>query len=139
MARKLAIIINEVVSRNNFASWVRLLQFPKVCLFRPRRAGKRWKLSSLVNNQVSQEPGYRAMDRFPNGIHPQNRRVKPSKPQNAIDAIVSRVSWKLEEADYRGAVRLVSSEDIIADRSEATLEALREKHPHLTVTPPCPR
>ena len=129
VARKLAVIINEVVSRNNFTSLVRLLQFPKVCLFRPRRAGKRWKLSSLVNNQVSQESGYGAMDRFPNRTHPRHRRVNPSKPQNAIDTIVSRVSSKLEEADYRGAVRLVSSEDIVADHSEATLEALREKHP----------
>ena len=92
-----------------------------------------------MNNQVSQESGYGAMDRFPNSTHPRHRRVNPSKPQNAIDTIVSRVSSKLEEADYRGAVRLVSSEDIVADHSEATLEALREKHPHLTVTPPCPR
>ena len=105
---------------------------PKVYLFRPRRAGKRWKLSSLVNNQVSQESGYRAMDRLLNSIHPRHRRVNPTKTQNAIDTIVSRVSSKLEEADYRGAVRLVSSEDIVADHSKATLEALKEKHlpPH---------
>ena len=40
-----------------------------------------------------------------------------------------RVSAKLEEGNFKGAVRLLSSDDVIAEHSTATLEALKSKHP----------
>ena len=40
-----------------------------------------------------------------------------------------RVSSKLEEGNYKGAVRLACSEDTMADHSDITLSALRLKHP----------
>ena len=126
-ARKLAIIINSVVSKNDLASWSRLLRFPKSCFSRPRRAGKRWKLSQLVNNQVTEESSSCELSTLT-----PIQRPKPGKHKNSIDAITARVSSKLEEADFRGAVRLVSSEDTLADHSDSTLSALRKKHlpPH---------
>ena len=54
-------------------------------------------------------------------------KAKPSK--NHMDYLTSRVFSKLEEGDYRGAVRLACSEDVIADPSEETLHILRTKHP----------
>lgn len=36
---------------------------------------------------------------------------------------------KLEEGDFRGAVRLICSEDSVVDVSDATISALRSKHP----------
>ena len=39
------------------------------------------------------------------------------------------VSAKLEEGDFRGAVRLACSEDSVAEANEATIAALRLKHP----------
>ena len=59
---------------------------------------------------------------------PTRRRVK-SKTKTPIEQLAARVSSKLEESDYRGAVRLACSEDVIAEHSSQTLEALREKHP----------
>jgi hypothetical protein len=35
----------------------------------------------------------------------------------------------LEEGDYKGAVKLACSEDVIAEHNSHTLEALRSKHP----------
>ena len=55
VAIKLSSIIENIISKNDFASWSRLLQFPKKCLFRPQRGGRRWKLAQLVNNNVSRE------------------------------------------------------------------------------------
>ena len=40
-----------------------------------------------------------------------------------------RVSSKLEEGNFKGAVKLACSEDTIADMSNATLSALQQKHP----------
>ena len=44
-------------------------------------------------------------------------------------ALASRVASKLEEGNYRGAVRLACGSDTIAEHSPATLESLRKKHP----------
>ena len=55
-------------------------------------------------------------------------RTKSGKPRNSIEVLAVRVSGKLEEADYRVAVSLVSFENVIADHADSTLEALK-KHP----------
>ena len=39
------------------------------------------------------------------------------------------MSAKLEEGDFKGAVRLACSSSTIADRNDATLEVLKKKHP----------
>ncbi len=39
------------------------------------------------------------------------------------------MSVKLEEGDFRGAVRLASSDDTLAPMSEETYQALLERHP----------
>ena len=47
-----------------------------------------------------------------------------------VDTLAGRVSAKLKgEGDFKGAVRLASSEDSIAVPSSETLATLREKHP----------
>ena len=40
-----------------------------------------------------------------------------------------QVSAKLEEGDFKGTVRLASSEDTLAPFNEATFEALKKRHP----------
>ena len=46
-----------------------------------------------------------------------------------IYCLLPSVSEKLEEGDFKGAVHFVCSEDSIADRSDATFAAFKEKHP----------
>ena len=50
-------------------------------------------------------------------------------PQDPLKTLASRVSSKLEEGDFKGAVKLTCSEDTIADMSNATLSSLQQKHP----------
>ena len=53
--------------------------------------------------------------------------------------LASQVSAMLEEGDFRGAIRLVCSEDSIAPQSEEVYTALKQKHlaPHpATCIPP---
>ena len=54
VARKLASMVEQVVSRNKVSSWVRL-SFPKKCLGNACRGEKHWSLATLVNKQVTQE------------------------------------------------------------------------------------
>ena len=52
------------------------------------------------------------------------------------------MSAKLEEGDFKGADRLVCSEDCLTDLDEETLAALKSKHPppHTdTLFPPAPK
>ena len=46
-----------------------------------------------------------------------------------MDMLAVRVASKLEESDYRGAIRIACTDDTIAEHSSATLESLRQKHP----------
>ena len=58
--------------------------------------------------------------------------LSPTKHQDDPDAfqlVATRVSAKLEERNFRGAVCLACSEDTIAEVSNATIAALRSKHP----------
>ena len=108
-----------VVSRNNEPAWTRLLSFPRRCFCTPARGGKRWSLAALVYNQVSQESTP--------SVEP--RATRPPQKRNNTELLASRVSSKFEEGNYKGAVRLVSSEDGFAEHSTVTLEALKAKHP----------
>ena len=45
------------------------------------------------------------------------------------DSLAARVSAKLEEGDFRGAVRLASSDATLAPMDNSTFAALQEKHP----------
>ncbi len=52
-----------------------------------------------------------------------------------------RVSSKIEQGDFRGAVRIASSDDRLAPHSSETLSALQDKHPpphRDTTIPPSP-
>ena len=52
-----------------------------------------------------------------------------SRSCHPMDKLAARVSSKLEEGNYRGAVRLACSENTMAEHTNDTLEALRQKHP----------
>ena len=54
---------------------------------------------------------------------------RPGPKRDHLESLASRVSIKLEEGDYRGAIRLACSDDPILDLNEATLSDLRSKHP----------
>ena len=52
-----------------------------------------------------------------------------SKDCTPLESLATLVSSKLEEGDFRGAVRLACSEDSCAEMSDSTLKALQQKHP----------
>ena len=124
VARKLASVVEQVVSWNDLPSWARLLSFSKKCLHTPVRGGKQWSLATLVNKLVAQESPTIEMP-----VALPHNQAKPSKRHNGTDHLAFRVSSRLDEGDYRRAVRLACNEDVIADQSIGTLEALKLKHP----------
>ena len=63
-------------------------------------------------------------------LAPLGRHAGKSQDQSdPFRSLATRVSTKLEEGDFRGAVCLACSEDSVADHSDASMAALRAKHP----------
>ena len=54
---------------------------------------------------------------------------KRKKPGDPLEGLARQVSRKIEDGDIRGAIRLASSEDTLADFSDNTFTALQAKHP----------
>ena len=112
-----------VVRKNDHISWNRLLCFSRRCLRHPDRGECRRSLATAINNQLRDEA-----DPPPALIRSTTRkRFLPADDPTTI--LATRVSAKLEEGDFRGAVRLACSDDTLAPMNEATFEALQEKHP----------
>jgi len=129
---KLVTILESVVSNNSPDSWERLLHFSGRCLRVPPRGGRRWSLATMVNKQLREESD-------PPPTRPRARKSRNTS-QDSMESLRRRVSSKLEDGDFKGAVRLACSEDTLAESSETTLSALKLKHPsppsESTIPPP---
>ena len=121
---KLATILEAVSRDNDHAAWDRLLRFCSRCFRSPPRGGHRRSLAMAINRQLSEETNCSTTP-------PTSTCSKQTRgpPQDPLKTLASRVSSKLEEGDFKGAVKLACSEDTIADMSIATLSALQQKHP----------
>ena len=122
VAGKLTAILNRVVSSNSFESWESLLCFPRRYLGLPKRGGRRWNLSKQINHRLIGDGDDVVLGTVP------HRSSKKGSP-DPLRFLASRVSSKLEEGDFRGAVRLACSEDTVAEANDTTMAALSSKHP----------
>ena len=133
-ANKLATILDNIVRRNDDASWDRLFRFCYRCLRVPKRGRHRRSLAGEVNLLLRDEADP------PPSTQSGNQHPRPA--QDPLKPLASRVSFKLLEGGYRAAVRLICSEDSTVELDKTTLVALRSKHPppHPDLrTPPPPR
>ena len=124
-----SILADIVEHPGSLVSWERLHRFSIRCLRVPpsSRTPKHKSLSSLVKQQLKAE-----LD--PTDVLPPKPRKAGSRSGHFAEEDVSqqlarRVSAKLEEGDFVGAVRLASSEEKLAAFSPETLSALKSKHP----------
>ena len=125
-ARKLASIVENVVTGNDPLTWKHLLHFSSRYLKSPRRGGKHWSLARAVIRQIREESNAPCPEPpiGRSGCH-----QRSGRKDDPVEVLASRVASKLEEGDYKGAVRLACVDDTIAENSPATLESLRQKQP----------
>ena len=81
------------------------------------RGGKHWSLATYVNKQIQNEADLPSQE-GPN-TRPRGQKWPNSKNIDPLASLASRAAGKLEEGNYKGAVKLAC----IADHSPATLEA----------------
>ena len=87
----------------------------------PSRGGHRRSLASHVNQQFREASDRRVSKATSSDLQPSSR--DPNK------SWANRVSTKLEEGNFKGAVRLACSKDTISPYNDSTLNALKQKHP----------
>ena len=78
-------------------------------------------LATRVKNQLQEEA-----DPIP--LRKYKKRAGRAKEEE-LYSLGKRVSSKIEQGDFRGAVRIASSDDRLAPHSSETLSALQDKHP----------
>ena len=133
---KFTSILEGVIESNSIPAWNRLFQFTTSCLRVPQRKRRsKRSLTSFVKEQLQHEgqPPIQSFHRVAKG------RRKEADPNTAL---ARRVTTKIEEGDFRGAVRLASSADVLADFSDDNYSALKSKHPSphpdTCIPPPAP-
>ena len=122
-------MIDRVVRINDEGTWRDLFQFSSKYLFAPIRGGRRRNLTLTINSRLHCETLSPPPPQV--SIRRRQKKVKPCSA-DPLMSLASRISAKLEEGDFKGAVRIACSDDSIADMDQATLTALQQKHP----TPP---
>ena len=118
---KLTTVLDQVVGHNDRSAWERLLLFPIRCLRDPKRGRHKRSLASVVNLQVLEE-------KDPMVDH-SGEPYRGHHSSDPLGGLARRVTIKLEEGNFKRAVRVASSEDTLAEMDEATILALRAKHP----------
>jgi len=129
-----ALTLTECIDRillepSEQSHWLRLMLAPSLCLKKPERGGRSRKtsLAGIVNKQCS---AFRSSsDLYSLAASDESSQRKIHKKANDNSRLASAVSRKLDEADIKGAVRLLSTTDTIAPFDAVTLAKLQEKHP----------
>ncbi len=118
---KLTATLEQVVSWYDVPSWNRLFSFATNCLRLPDKGSPNEPLASSLKTQLKEE-------------HPPSRPSKPrqskiKKRRDPMETLARRVSRKIDAGDLRGAIRLASSNETLADYDDSTFSALQSKHP----------
>jgi Reverse transcriptase (RNA-dependent DNA polymerase) len=110
----------------NRAKWSRLLSFTGAILAKPRRGGTKRNLSNVILKRICEfESGAVSSA----GLPSECKAVKTRKVKTDNAILASLVQAKIEEGNFKAAIRIVCSDDKPAPVSTSTRDALQQKHP----------
>src|SRR6218665_3288936 len=109
--------------------WSNLLSFGGTVLVKPRRGGRKHNITKTILARITdwrlKEPSH-SMKAELESTSNRKPRVNKYDPDKFLASIVAS---KLEEGDFKSAIRLICSEDKPALDTPETLAALKHKHP----------
>lgn len=120
-------LMRDVINNpNDLRKWTRMLLFPLAALKAPERAGKRNKgsLGSLINKQITR---YMETDEIPS--RGKTKTTSRADQKEHDSDLGKRISEKIDDGDIKGAVRIASSDDTLAQPTEDNVKELKTKHP----------
>lgn len=119
-AEKLSIRITNCLSTNSIPAWISLMLFSYQCLRVPEKDLKQ-SLTTLVKNNVHSE---------------ELPKIKPLNFKKAN--IQQKVMKKIEDYDTKGALRIITSNDSVAEVNDQNYLNLLDMHPSATHPPDLP-
>jgi len=137
VCQELTSLVNTVVSKNDLESWLRLLAFPYLVLnsaSKKMNTGKNYIRSNLeVFKKTTDmtEALQQLLSKY--GCN------QYKKTNITEDLAIKTATRKISEGDIRGAIRVLSSNESIAEATPETREKLRQKHPHDEEVPLIPQ
>jgi len=127
-ATQLTAVIKKIAAQpDDTTAWSRLLNYGKQLLLVPPRAGRKHNVANILKK--------RTVDTFSTSTTAAHQPSRPPATASVDDrqALSAAVRSKLEDGNIRAAVRIICSEEKPAANNDATLKALRERHPPAAV------
>lgn len=144
-ADSLAKLIQEAADTNSAEAWQRLLMFPFAALsVSSRGVGSgdtslttkmKHQIAAYMESEIKEESlrlktavsqDARAHDR---SIHDKSTHRQPAELAKTTERLKKNVTQKIADGDVKGAIRLLASENEIAQDSPDVTESLQSKHP----------
>ena len=125
-AKALAAILTKITcDTTDLENWNELLNFGCRNLTVPVKAGKKVSVASLIRKRLSENQ---------NRNRPKENveAVSGSRRRNKKSTISSVVQSKVGEGNIRAAVRILCSDETLAENNEKTFKQLQDKHPAAT-------
>ena len=126
VASALSLLLDEVCRDNSIEAWIKLLCFPSICLRKAKRSGKNNpSLASIIKGRIT------AFLANPHQLLAEpSQHSAPRKSSGSVNEIRNKlVRKKVDNGDIKGAIRIISSDDVLSVHSESVVESLRSKHP----------
>ena len=129
-------IITNVVSRPNLVlNWEYLLLFGRIILSRPSQGGSRRNLTNILVTRCRDLREFIDKGETVNVVDTPQGPVRHGLSKDGHGQVKDgsglgrAVSLRLEDGNFKGAVRLITSDEVLAKASKETLDALHDKHP----------
>jgi hypothetical protein len=135
VSNELTNVINDVVEKNTDVTWYKLFLFTYAVLQLPQKKNKSKNLTTFVKENLNawkiikqadfNEIYIHIMENF---VDKKQRKITKKFKENDSQ-LCQKAQTKLSDGDIRGALNMLTSQDMIAPRNEATIQALQKKHP----------
>ena len=106
----------------------RLLSYSHSILSAPPRTGRRHNVANILDKRCLDNPT----------LYNCRARTSPCQKRDEKSSLAAAVRAKIEDGNIRGAERIICSDEKPAVVGDATLEALRERHPPAATDCRCP-
>lgn len=125
------IILGIVNKPSGVEEWMKLFIYGRHILHRPARGGARRNITNIITRRCSdfmtdpmkvEEPPSRSARVF-------KKHKNNNEDDKGMTSLARAVTVRLEEGNFKAAVRLLASDDTMAADCSETLQALQEKHP----------
>ena len=127
VCQELVTLINAVLVNNDVTSWIRLLAFPYLVLNTTKKNNKTGR--NYIRSNLADFKEIGDINNALQKLLKDYGNVQYKKSTKTEDLIVKTANQKVGEGDIRGAIRVLCSNETIAEPTLETKSKLKSKHP----------